>query len=265
MKANPGLNPDRALSLPCVLLILVFHLFFSGIQGRDPVFRAVVLTETGGQHGPFTDAARVWLNKLASDSNFTIDYISNTDQINDDFLSQYQVFIQLDFPPYNWNEKAAAAFERYIIEGKGGGWVGFHHATLLGEFDGYSMWNWFSGFMGGIRFDNYIAGLAAGTVHTEDQSHPVMKGMPASFVIADEEWYTWDKSPRPCVHVLASVDESSYSPYSDITMGDHPVIWTNEKVRARNVYIFMGHHPGLFQNGAYTILVRNAIFWAAGE
>jgi type 1 glutamine amidotransferase len=92
-----------------------------------------------------------------------------------------------------------------------------------------------------------------------------VKNIPSSFLITKEEWYTWDKNPRPNVHVIANVDESSYSPPSDIKMGDHPVIWTNESCKARNIYIFMGHHPDLFRNQAYTALVRNAIFWAAGR
>jgi hypothetical protein len=46
------------------------------------------------------------------------------------------LFIQLDFPPYSWKDKAVKAFEQYINEGRGG-WIGFHHATLLGEFDGF--------------------------------------------------------------------------------------------------------------------------------
>ena len=246
------------------IIILAFSFSMLTVNCQVP-FKAVVLTESGGQHGPYTDAARIWLQKLANDSNFTIDYIGNADKINDDFLANYQVFIQLDFPPYTWSETAMAAFEKYISEGKGGGWVGFHHATLLGEFDGYPMWPWFSNFMGGIRFDNYIAGLSTGKVIVEDRNHPSMKNIPASFLVEKEEWYTWDKNPRPNVHVLASVDESTYSPSSDIKMGDHPVVWTNEHCKARNIYIFMGHHPDLFRNEAYTTLVRNAIFWAAGR
>jgi len=89
-----------------------------------------------------------------------------------------------------------------------------------------------------------------------------MTGLPAQFTIANEEWYTYDKSPRPNVRVLASVDESTYSPSSPIKMGDHPVVWTNEHVKARNVYIFMGHHGELFQNNAFTTLFHNSILWA---
>jgi hypothetical protein len=62
--------------------------------------------------------------------------------------------------------------------------------------------------------------------------------------------------------VLASVDESTYTPDTKIKMGDHPVVWTNEHVKARNVYIFMGHHGELFENPAFTRLFHNAILWA---
>ena len=57
---------------------------------------------------------------------------------------------------------------------------------------------------------------------------------------------------------------SSYKPANDnIKMGDHPVIWTNTQKKARNVYIFMGHSPVLFDNEDYKTLFKNAIFWAS--
>ena len=230
----------------------------------SPRFRVLAIAETGGHHILYSKAAATWLNQLARDSSFAIDYIQKPDSIDDAFLGKYQLFIQLDFPPYMWSKKSMDAFQHYIEQGRGG-WIGFHHATLLGEFDGYPMWNWFSDFMGGIRFKNYIATFASADVHVEDKDHPVMKGIPEVFTIQKDEWYTYDKSPRPNVHVIASVAESSYSPPSAITMGDHPVVWSNQKMKARNVYIFMGHSPDLFDNPTYTGLFKNAIFWAAGQ
>lgn len=227
-------------------------------------FRVLALAENGGHHVAYSKAAKVWLDKLAADSGFTVDYINNTDKIDSAFLAQYQLFIQLDYPPYAWKENAVKAFEQYVSEGKGG-WIGFHHATLLGEFDGYGLWPWFYAFMGKIRFKDYIADFAAGDVHVEDAAHPVLKGVPAVFNVKTEEWYTYDRSPRPAVHVLANVDENSYKPASAKKMGDHPVIWTNTAYKARNVYIFMGHSPDLFENKAYLTLFRNAIFWAAAK
>jgi type 1 glutamine amidotransferase len=231
---------------------------------KGPKFHVLALYENGGHHVAYSKRAREWLDALSSKSNFEIDYIQNTDKIDDQFLGQYQLFIQLDFPPYAWTPAAVAAFQNYVTEGKGG-WIGFHHASLLGEFDGYPMWQWYSDFMGGIRWKDYIPTFAKGQVTIEDRKHPVMRGLPKSFWIQKEEWYTYDKSPRSKVHVIASVNESSYVPDSKIKMGDHPVIWTNSQFPARNIYTFMGHSPDLFDNPAYTKLFRNAILWAASK
>ena len=120
--------------------------------------------------------------------------------------------------------------------------------------------------MGGIQFKNYIPRFSTAKVVVEDSKHPALKSVPAAFIIEKEEWYTYDKSPRPNVHVLATVDESSYSPDTKTKMnGDHPVIWCNEHVKARNIYIFMGHHPELFQNPAFTKIFSNSILWAANQ
>jgi type 1 glutamine amidotransferase len=247
-----------------LLLLIFISVTCLTSMAKPKPFKVLALYENGGHHIDYSKRAKIWLDKLAAENDFTIDYLQSTDKIDDEFLNHYQLFIQLDYPPYAWKEKAVTAFQNYIDQGKGG-WIGFHHATLLGEFDGFHLWQWFSQFMGGITFKNYIATFADGTVNVEDKKHPVMKGVPASFLVKQEEWYTYDKSPRPNVHVIASVDENTYQPNGNIKMGDHPVVWTNDKVKARNVYIFMGHSPTLFDNPAYVKLFSNAIFWAAGR
>ena len=230
------------------------------LLGKPHKAKVLVLTERGGQHGGFTDAGLRWLAAEGAKRNFSITEINNARNITEAYLSQFSLVIQLDFPPYTWPKEAEDAFVKYIEEGRGG-WIGFHHATLLGEFDGYPMWQWFSDFMGGVRFKNYIAPLANGTLIVEDKQHPVMKDVPASFVVPDDEWYTYDKSPRPNVHVLANVDESSYTPASDIKMGDHPVVWVNENKKARNVYFQIGHSSKLYETEGFTTMFRNAINW----
>lgn len=230
------------------------------LLGKPHKAKVLVLTERGGQHGGFTDAGLKWLAAEGAKGNFSITEINNARNITEAYLSQFSLVIQLDFPPYTWPKEAEDAFVKYIEEGRGG-WIGFHHATLLGEFDGYPMWQWFSDFMGGVRFKNYIAPLADGTLIVEDKQHPVMKDVPASFVVPDDEWYTYDKSPRSNVHVLANVDESSYTPASDIKMGDHPVVWVNESKKARNVYFQIGHSSKLYETEGFTTMFRNAINW----
>jgi uncharacterized protein len=245
-------------------LVLAMIVCGTNSFAKSPKFKVLVLTERGGDHEGFVVAALDWLKVYSTEKNFEITVINHANDINETFLENFKVIIQLNYPPYTWDDKAKAAFVKYIEEGRGG-WVGFHHASLLGEFDGYAMWDWFSDFMGGIRFKGYIAKTASGTVNVEDSKHPVMKGVSKAFVLNDDEWYTFDKNPRPNVHVLANVDESSYKPASDIKMGDHPVVWTNEKMKARNVYFLMGHNASLLKSKDFTAMFANAIQWAAGK
>jgi type 1 glutamine amidotransferase len=230
----------------------------------QPRFKALVMAERGEIHESFVVAALEWLKVESTRTNFEYHVITNADSITTEYLAKYKVFIQLNYPPYRWPDQAKAAFEDFIDNGKGA-WIGFHHASLLGEFDGYQMWNWFSDFLGGIRFKTYIAARAAGEVHVEDTKHPIFQNLPSHFKLPGEEWYTFDKNPRPNVHVLATVDENSYEPPSDIKMGDHPVIWSNPKKKAKNVYFLFGHHGGLFESKHFVQLFANTIEWASGQ
>lgn len=256
----------KRFSTLCLLLLAVLNLCLAGVGAAEvsgkTKFKILALTESGGHHIEFTKAATPWLKRCGDEDGFQVDLITNTAPITAPFLAQYRLVLQLDFVPYGWTPQAMAAFKAWIEEGRGG-WVGLHHATLLGNFDRQPMWPWFSQFMGGIKFKNYIAGFASAKVRVEDRTHPCMRGVPESFLIEKEEWYTWDGSPRANVHVLANVDESTYSPDSSVKMGDHPVIWSNPRMAARNIYIFMGHGPWLLENKAFTTILRNSIIWAA--
>ena len=151
----------------------------------SPKANILIVSENGGHHKPFTDAAISWLDSVSNSRGFTMTVINNMNDVNADFLKDFNAVIQLDFPPYTWPEAAQSAFTEYVEKGLGG-YIGFHHATLLGEFDGYPMWEWFSNFMGGIRFANYIEPLADGTVRVEDTKHPLFKGVDPTFTIPDD-------------------------------------------------------------------------------
>jgi len=230
----------------------------------QPKFKAVVLAERGEIHESFVVAALNWINDYSKKANFNYVVINNPDTISEAFLSAHKLFIQLNYPPYRWSDKSKAAFENYVDNGNGA-WIGFHHASLLGEFDGYPMWSWFSDFLGGIRWKNYIAARVDGEVHIEKKRHPIFKKIPSHFNLPGEEWYTFDRNPRENVDVLATVDENSYRPSSDVKMGDHPVIWSNPRKKAKNVYFLFGHHGGLFESKEFKQLFTNTIQWAVKE
>ena len=231
--------------------------------GSEPR-KVLVLAERGGLHEGFTAAGLQWLESQRERFNMELTVLNSAKEIPGGELPKYRLILQLNHPPYAWSKAAQEDMQRYIDQGTGS-FIGFHHATLLGEFDGYAMWDWFSDFMGRIRFRNYIADKCAGTVLLEDNQHPVTRNVPTSFVVTDDEWYTYDNNPRPNVHVLARVDEDSYSIATDIKMGDHPVIWTNPRKKARNVYFQFGHSKSLFQNQAFITLFENALRWTLDD
>ena len=76
-------------------------------------FHVLVMAETGGVHAPFVAAAKIWLADLSAREHFTLDYIENAANINDDYLSHYQLFLQLNYPPYGWGTTATDAFQKY--------------------------------------------------------------------------------------------------------------------------------------------------------
>lgn len=252
-----------------VLFLLLSVITAVGAKAKDGVRQVLAISEQNTPHQGFCDAARKWLDANSKDLSIKVTYVADLSRAKKGYLDQFDAILMLNYPPYSaphmWSKAAAADFERYIDEGRGG-YVGFHHASLLGDiFGAGKMWQWFSDFMGGIRWTNYIAGMADATTCVEDKRHPVMLGVPDTFRIPKDEWYTYDRSPRPNVHVLAHVDEGSYSPASDIKMGDHPVIWTNERKRARNVYFQIGHSAELFATPAFVRMFSNAIRWSLGD
>lgn len=248
----------KIISIP-FSIFLFFICSFSFAQTNS--FKALVMAERGEQHEEFVKVALDWLEEYSKTISLDYVVINHAESIDTLELSDFDLIIQLNYPPYKWTEKGMEDFQSYIDEGKGS-WIGLHHATLLGEFDGYPMWNWFSDFMGGIRFKNYIANKATGTVYLEKPEHPVFKGLPKSFQIPDDEWYVFDKNPREQVNVLANVDENSYNPPSEIKMGDHPVIWENPDKKAKNIYFLIGHDKKLLSSNEFKLMLSNAILWA---
>lgn len=229
-------------------------------RGTIPPRRVLVLAERGGLHEGFTAAGLQWLEDNKERFNMELTVLNSAKDIKSDEIATYHLILQLNYPPYAWSEAAQKDLQNYIDRGTGG-YIGFHHASLLGDFDGYSMWGWFSDFMGKIRYKNYIAETSDGTVQVEDRVHPVMKDVPGTFVIGGDEWYIYEENPRPNVHVLAHVDEASYTTETNIKMGDHPVVWINPEKPARNVYFQFGHSKSLFDNSSFVKLLENSIHW----
>ena len=106
------------------------------------------------------------------------------------------------------------------------------HAALDTEY------GWpFQEVLAGTRFAGHPAPQVA-TVRVEDAGHPATAHLPGTWVRTDE-WYDTQTNPRDHVHVLATVDEATYSGGS---MGpDHPIAWCHDVGAGRSFVTAVGH------------------------
>ncbi|MEH6581525.1 MAG: ThuA domain-containing protein [Halioglobus sp.] len=151
----------------------------------------------------------------------------------------------------------------------GGGWVGIHAAG-----DGsHAAWGWYMDNLIGAKFTAHIMGpqFQQATVVMESPKHPVVQRLPNIWKHT-EEWYSWEVSPRANnFDVLAVLDEDSYSPVQkmmgnerDLSMGDHPVVWTNCVGEGRSLYSALGHTAEAFDQAEHRILLEDALRWVMG-
>jgi len=250
-------------TLRTILLSFLFLLPAASFaaEPREPAFRVLVVASRAKDHLKMIAAARPVFEAMAKAKHFSVDFTDDASVINDENLAHYQAFVMLHLAPFDMTPSQQAALQKFVESGKG--WVGVHAAGLTGKefLDPASVyWDWFEGLMGGVIYSPHPH-YQHGTVVVEDRKHPVTKGLPAKFEISDE-WYEFDHSPRGAVKVLATADESTYHPNKP--MGDHPVVWVNERFR-RMVYLAIGHDPSILENKDYLRLLTNAVVWAGGK
>lgn len=247
--------------LRCFLIAFTSLLLVRTADAQQYKFRALVVISRSDDHIKMMTAAKPFFEKLGEDNHFKIDYTDDSSKINDENLKNYEVFVMLQLAPFDISNSQQAALQKFAEQGRG--WVGIHGAGLTGtEFlaKDTKYWQWFEDFMGGVIYSPHPA-YQKGTVIVEDRKHPATKNLPATFEVSDE-WYEFNKSPRPNVRILATADELSYK--QNKPMGDHPIIWTNEKYR-RMIYIGIGHDLSVFTNQNYVTLLRDAILWAGSK
>jgi len=152
------------------------------------------------------------------------------------------------------------AFERYM-EG-GGGWLGFHVSGF-----GSPAWPWFTAFMGGGRFSASNWPALPARVNADDPTHPILHGVPSTFVAPINEWYAWTPSPRanPDVKVLLTLDASNFplGVKNTLNRGDVPVAWIN--TRYRMVYANYGHGDRIFSAPPLPTMIDNSLRWLLSQ
>jgi len=95
-----GIGHDTtACTDPNFTILMRDAILWTASPVRKPDFKALVLTERGGQHEGFVKPALDWLKAYSDEKNFEVTVINKTDIIDEAYLSGFKVFIQLDYPP----------------------------------------------------------------------------------------------------------------------------------------------------------------------
>jgi type 1 glutamine amidotransferase len=145
--------------------------------------------------------------------------------------------------------------ERFVRAG--GGWVGVHAASdtefdapFYGELIGGDAW-----------FDGHPA-IQDAAVTIEDPEHVSTSHYAETTFTRTDEWYDFRANPRDAVHVLATVDESTYDGGG---MGeDHPIAWCHTVGAGRSFYTGMGHTKESWEEPDFLAHVAGGIAYAAG-
>jgi type 1 glutamine amidotransferase len=221
-------------------------------QGQDGArFKALIFSKTAAfRHTQCIPQGTTRIAQMGVQKGFDVDATEDANEFTDANLAKYDVVIFLCTTGDVLNNTQQAAFERYIRAG--GGYAGIHSASDT-EYD----WAWYGGLVGAYFRDHPgVAGVnqqfQTATMNVEDRHTPATNGLPARWT-REEEWYNFRTNPRPNVHVLLSVDESTYDPrgYSvpggSPPMGDHPIAWCHPYDGGRAFYTALGH-KGVYWN-----------------
>ncbi len=243
----------------------------SALGADDPSarFRVLVFSRTTGFRHDSIPTGIAAIKQLGVDNHFQVDASEDPSLFRDAVLSKFDAVIFLSTTGDPLNDSEQAAFERYIQGG--GGYVGIHAAA-----DTEYTWTWY-GKLVGAYFRNHPAGTPHATVRIEDTQHHSTQGLPAVWE-RDDEWYNYqqpegavvggggtDFSPRPNVHVLATVDESTYDEDDgNATDDDHPISWCHRYDGGRSWYTGMGHTQASFSEANYLKHILGGIEVAAG-
>jgi len=223
-------------------------------QNKPPLFKVIAFYTAKNDlaHISFVREANKWFPQMAALYNFSYDSTNNWNNLNEEFLSHYQVVVFLDTRPEKTTQRDA--FKKYMD--KGGAFIGFHFAGFALNNSAFPQnWDWYHNtFIGAGQYKSNTWHPTSAILRVEDSTHPVTKNLPVTFKSSKNEWYRWEKDIRlnPDIKILLSIDPTSFPlgngpKQSEIWhSGYYPVVWTNKNYKM--LYVNMGHNDIDYDN-----------------
>lgn len=224
----------------------------------------LVFSKTNGfRHEEAIPAANALFAQMAKGEGWGYFQTENAATFTPTILAQFDVVVFNNVSGDVFLPQQRAALKSYVENG--GGFVGVHGAGGDPSYD----WRWYVETLIGAQFTDHPMNpqFQRATVRIEDKAHPATRSLPDTLERIDE-WYSFEKSARkPGVTVLATLDESTYSPKSlfggDLAMGrDHPIAWWHCTGKGRIFYSAMGHQAAAYAEPHYRTMLQGAMRWA---
>ena len=224
-------------------------------QKKESKFKVIAFytAKEDPAHISFVHEANKWFSLQAEQLSFIYDSTNNWNNMNETFLSKYQVVIFLDTRPDLLPQRFA--FQKYMESG--GAWMGFHFSAFaLTQSDFNQNWNWYhEDFLGAGEYKGNTWRPTNAQLKVEQTNHPFTKNIPSVFMAAANEWYSWknDLRKNKNIVILLSIDNRSFplgtgpKPNEIWQYGDYPVAWTN--IKYRMLYFNIGHNDMDYDGG----------------
>ncbi len=263
-----------------LLALLLCGATTAGAAGGSATFHVCAFYTDGVEeaHLSFVREANRWFAETGRPDGFSYEATADWSRLEPAFLSRCGVVLFLDARPDA--EGPRAAFREYME--KGGAWMGFHFAGFaLTPSDFPQDWSWYHDeFLGAGSYRSNTWRPTSALLRVEAPGHPALRGLPATFTSAPNEWYRWERDLRqnPAIQILLAIDPSSFplgtgpKPHEIWHEGYYPVAWTNRHYRM--AYVNMGHDDlgdggravsSTFSSAAQNQLIRRLLSWVAGH
>jgi cytochrome c len=232
------------LALLALLAALAVLLMSASVASAAPLERVLVFSKTAGFRHDSIPAGITAIQQIGAANGFEVHTTEDANAFTDMNLSQYDAVIWLMTTGDVLTPVQQEAFQRYIQTGHG--YVGIHAAS-----DTEYTWDWY-GDLVGAYFASHPPGTPTAAIDVEDATHASTTPLPTRWTRTDE-WYNYkppaagaaaggDYSPRYDVHVLASLDESTYAEQDgSAEADDHPIAWCSNFDGGYSWYTGGGH------------------------
>jgi len=228
----------------------------------------LIFSKTNGYRDePAIQASNAALAAIAKEKGWPYFLTENGAVMNAEQLAKFRLVIWNNTSGDVLTTEQREAFKTWIenggsylgLHGAGGDPVDGHGHTSLAD------WKWYVDTLVGAQFVVHSSIMPA-DIHIEDSKSPLAKGLPGVWH-RSEEWYSFAENPRtkPGFHIIATVDEKTYTP-GRATMGaDHPLVWWHCAGKGHAVYSALGHAGRFYAEPLMIQLLENAMAFGLAE